>query len=40
MQELSQYGVTDREDPAVKFMEMDLELDAGGIAYYFEKKKG
>lgn len=40
MQELRQYGITDREHPAVKFMELDIELDAGGIAYYFEKKKG
>ncbi|MCL6559523.1 MAG: MBL fold metallo-hydrolase [Firmicutes bacterium] len=38
MQELKQYGVTDKEHPAVKFMELDIELNAGGIAYYLEKK--
>lgn len=39
MRELAQYGVTDREHPAVKFLALDMELNAEGIAYYFEKMK-
>ena len=39
MQELAQYGVTDREHPAVKFLALDMRLNAAGIAHYLEKYK-
>jgi len=39
MQELAKYGINDREHPAVKFLELDMELNAEGIAYYLEKNK-
>ena len=37
MQELTQYGVVDREHPAVKFLELDMELNAAGIVDYLQK---
>lgn len=39
MRELAQYGISDREHPAVIFQALDMELNAEGIAYYLEKMK-
>lgn len=36
MRELAQYGINDREHPAVKFLGLDMELNAEGIAHYLE----
>lgn len=34
MSELSAHGVKDREHPAIKPLDLDMELNAAGIAYY------
>lgn len=39
MHELGRHMALDREHPAVKFLELDLRLNAEGIAHYFEKMK-
>lgn len=39
MEELSQHGLADREHPAVKLLELDMELNAQGIVIALEKEK-
>jgi len=39
LSELSQYGEIDRNHPFLKYLESDMELNAAGIVYYFQKMK-
>ncbi len=39
MGEASKYKTLDREHPAIRFLELDLKLNAGGIAHYLENMK-
>lgn len=39
LDELAGSGIMDREHPALKLMDLDMELNAAGIAYYLEKQK-
>lgn len=39
MQELARHGAVDREHPAVKFLALDMRLNAAGIVHYLEKNK-
>lgn len=39
MNELARHGAIDKEHPAVKFLELDIRLNAEGIFHYLEKIK-
>jgi glyoxylase-like metal-dependent hydrolase (beta-lactamase superfamily II) len=40
MDQVGGYGLTDRSHPALKFLELDLRLNAQGINHYLEKVMG
>lgn len=40
MAEVADYGLKDMEHPAIKFLELDLRLNAEGISHYLEKTMG
>jgi len=40
MGQLAGYGLKDREHPAIKFLELDLRLNAEGVNHYLEKEMG
>lgn len=39
MDQLAAYGLEDRAHPAIKFLDLDLRLNAEGIDHYLEKEK-
>lgn len=40
LDQVAVYGLKDREHPAIKFMELDISLNAAGINHYLEKIMG
>lgn len=40
MGQVAEYGLKDRENPAIKFLELDIRLNAEGVNHYLEKAAG